>query len=86
MGALREKMVAEMKLRNFASRTQKSYLAGLSRSSASADTICRSGGCRAVRRTWPSRGYGFSISRFWGGPRSRYSCHRENAPGDCRRC
>ena len=27
MGALREKMVAEMKLRNFASRTQKSYLA-----------------------------------------------------------
>jgi len=27
MGALREKMLAEMKLRNFASRTQKSYLA-----------------------------------------------------------
>jgi integrase/recombinase XerD len=27
MGALREKMVVEMKLRNFASRTQKSYLA-----------------------------------------------------------
>ena len=27
MGALREKMVAEMKLRNFAARTQKSYLA-----------------------------------------------------------
>ena len=27
MGALREKMIAEMKLRNFASRTQKSYLA-----------------------------------------------------------
>ncbi|HEY5574788.1 MAG TPA: site-specific integrase [Anaerolineales bacterium] len=27
MGALREKMVAEMNLRNFASRTQKSYLA-----------------------------------------------------------
>ncbi len=27
MGALREKMVAEMKLRNFASRTQKLYLA-----------------------------------------------------------
>ena len=29
MGALREKMVAEMKLRNFASRTQKSYLAAM---------------------------------------------------------
>ncbi len=27
MGVLREKMIAEMKLRNFASRTQKSYLA-----------------------------------------------------------
>jgi len=27
MGALREKMVGEMKLRNFAARTQKSYLA-----------------------------------------------------------
>jgi hypothetical protein len=27
MGALREKMIAEMKLRNFAARTQKSYLA-----------------------------------------------------------
>jgi integrase/recombinase XerD len=27
MGALRERMIAEMKLRNFASRTQKSYLA-----------------------------------------------------------
>jgi hypothetical protein len=27
MGALREKMIEEMKLRNFASRTQKSYLA-----------------------------------------------------------
>jgi site-specific recombinase XerC len=27
MGALREKMVAEMKLRNFAARTQESYLA-----------------------------------------------------------
>jgi integrase/recombinase XerD len=27
MGALREKMIAEMRLRNFASRTQKSYLA-----------------------------------------------------------
>jgi len=26
MGALREKMIAEMKLRNFAARTQKSYL------------------------------------------------------------
>ena len=29
MGALREKMVAEMKLRNFAARTQKSYLAAM---------------------------------------------------------
>jgi hypothetical protein len=29
MGALREKMIAEMKLRNFAARTQKSYLAQL---------------------------------------------------------
>jgi hypothetical protein len=27
MGALREKMIVEMKLRNFAARTQKSYLA-----------------------------------------------------------
>ncbi len=27
MGALREKMIEEMTLRNFASRTQKSYLA-----------------------------------------------------------
>ena len=27
MGALRDKMIAEMKLRNFAARTQKSYLA-----------------------------------------------------------
>ena len=29
MGALREKMIAEMKLRNFAARTQKSYLAAM---------------------------------------------------------
>ena len=29
MGALREKMIAEMKLRNFAGRTQKSYLAAM---------------------------------------------------------
>jgi len=29
MGALREKMIAEMKLRNFASRTQKSYVAAM---------------------------------------------------------
>ena len=29
MGALREKMVEEMKLRNFAARTQKSYLAAM---------------------------------------------------------
>src|SRR5215470_13383663 len=29
MGGLREKMIAEMKLRNFASRTQKSYLAAM---------------------------------------------------------
>lgn len=29
MGALREKMVAEMKLRNFAARTQKSYLGAM---------------------------------------------------------
>jgi len=29
MGALREKMMAEMKLRNFASRTQKSYVAAM---------------------------------------------------------
>jgi site-specific recombinase XerD len=29
MGALREKMVAEMKLRNFAARTQESYLAAM---------------------------------------------------------
>ena len=30
MGALREKMIEEMKLRNFASRTQKSYVAAVS--------------------------------------------------------
>src|SRR5437870_11804629 len=29
MGALREKMIEEMKLRNFASRTQKSYVAAM---------------------------------------------------------
>jgi Phage integrase, N-terminal SAM-like domain len=29
MGALRENMIAEMKLRNFAARTQKSYLAAM---------------------------------------------------------
>ena len=29
MGALREKMIAEMRLRNFAARTQKSYLAAM---------------------------------------------------------
>src|SRR5262245_66251598 len=29
MGALREKMIAEMKLRNFAARTEKSYLAAV---------------------------------------------------------
>lgn len=29
MGALREKMIAEMKLRDFAARTQKSYLAAM---------------------------------------------------------
>ena len=29
MGALRDKMIAEMKLRNFAARTQKSYLAAM---------------------------------------------------------
>jgi integrase/recombinase XerD len=29
MGSLREKMIAEMKLRNFAARTQKSYLAAM---------------------------------------------------------
>jgi site-specific recombinase XerD len=29
MGALREKMIAEMKLRNFAARTQKSYVAAM---------------------------------------------------------
>ena len=29
MGALREKMVEEMKLRNFAARTQKSYLTAM---------------------------------------------------------
>ena len=29
MGVLREKMVAEMNLRNFAGRTQKSYLAAM---------------------------------------------------------
>lgn len=29
MGVLREKMIEEMKLRNFASRTQKSYVAAI---------------------------------------------------------
>ena len=29
MGALRDKMIAEMRLRNFAARTQKSYLAAM---------------------------------------------------------
>ena len=29
MGALREKMIAEMKLRNFGARTQKSYVAAM---------------------------------------------------------
>jgi len=29
MGALREKMIDEMKLRNFASRTQKSYVGAM---------------------------------------------------------
>ena len=64
MGALREKMIAEMKLRNFAGRTQKSYLAamvGLAKhyrqfpDQLTQEQIrtyvlsCRSGDCRAVR-------------------------------------
>ena len=90
MGALREKMIVEMKLRNFAARTQKSYLAvmvGLAKhyrqfpdqltreQIRTISCICRSGDYRAVRRTWPSRGYGFSISRFWDGTKRSCSCH-----------
>ena len=101
MGALREKMVAEMKLRNFASRTQKSYLAvmvGLAKhyrqfpDQLTQEQIrsyllhLQERGLSSSSQNVAISGYGFSISRFWGGPRSRYSCHRENAPGDCRRC
>ena len=101
MGALREKMIEEMRLRNFASRTQKSYLAvmvGLAKhyrqfpDQLTQEQIrtyrctCKTEAYRAVRRTWPFLGYDFSINKFWGGTKGSCFCRRASEAGVCRKC
>src|SRR5512132_2221556 len=101
MGALREKMVAEMKLRNFASRTQKSYLAvmvGLARhyhqfpDQLTQEQIrayllhLQDRGLSANSQNVAISGLRFSISKFWDGMKSSCFCRLEKGRGDCRKC
>ena len=101
MGALREKMLAEMKLRNFASRTQKSYLAvmvGLAKHYRQfPDQLTQEQirtyllhlqelGLSSSSQNVAISGLRFFISRFWDGTKSSCFCHRENGRGDYRRC
>jgi integrase/recombinase XerD len=101
MGALREKMIEEMKLRNFASRTQKSYVAamvGLARhyhqfpDQLTQEQIrtyllhLQDRGLSANSQNVAISGYGFSMSKFWDGMNNSCFCRLEKGRGDCRRC
>src|SRR5262245_14547072 len=101
MGALREKMIAEMKLRNFAARTEKSYLAamvGLAKHYRQFPDQLTQEQIRTYVLQLQERGLSssslnvnisglrFSISRFWGGTKNSSFCHGENEGGVCRKC
>jgi integrase/recombinase XerD len=101
MGALRDKMIEEMKLRNFASRTQKSYVAamvGLARhyrqfpDQLTQEQIrvyllhLQERGLSANSQNVAISGLRFSISKFWDGMKSSCFCRREKERGACRRC
>ena len=91
MGALREKMVAEMKLRNFASRDTVLPLpmVGLAKhyrqlpDQLTQEQIrtyllhLQERGCRVPGRTWPSRAAVF-LSAGFGWTQEQIFCHREN--------
>ena len=101
MGVLRDKMIGEMKLRNFASRTQKSYLAamvGLAKhyrqfpDQMTQEQIQRyllelqERGLSSSSLNVNISGSDFSINKFWDGTENSSCCPEEKGPGVCRKC
>jgi|SRR5687768_10974125 len=101
MGVLREKMIEEMKLRSFASRTQKSYVAAmvglakhyrqfpdqLTQEQIRAYLLhLQDRGLSANSQNVAISGCGFFISRFWVGTKNSCFCRLEKGRGGCPRC
>ena len=102
MGILRERMIEEMKLRNFSPATQQSYVYAVSRLAKyhhkSPDQLNKED-IRAFlvhltveRKLSPNsltdtvRGYGFSTMKPWGGMRTSCLSRRERSLQSCPRC
>ena len=101
MGALRQKMIEEMKLRNFSARTQQSYLSAVvslvkhyrrSPDQLTQDEIrayllhLKERGLSASSRNVAISGMKFFTTRFWTGMKGGCLFHRARGAGNSQRC